>query len=108
MTPIPDSLIQIPEGIPSVSLVDCTFQYQIVKGTRWRYGNGWVVRDGFAVTSPLRTLVDLEAVGTDGGHLENYVSDALRSGTIQRVEVDALNLSQSTDALLAMDDKTGP
>jgi hypothetical protein len=36
------------------------------------------------------------------------VSDALRSGTIQRVEVDALNLSQSTDALLAMADKTGP
>lgn len=70
--------------------------------------NEWVVRDSFAVTSPLRTLVDLEAVGTDGGHLGNYVSDALRSGTIQRVEVDALNLSQSTDALLAMADKTGP
>lgn len=70
--------------------------------------NEWLVRDGFAVTSPVRTLVDLEAVGTDGGHLGNYVSDALRSGTIQRVEVDALNLSQSTDALLAMADKTGP
>ena len=34
MTPISDSLIQIPEGIPWVSVVDCTLQYQIVNGTR--------------------------------------------------------------------------
>lgn len=68
----------------------------------------WLVREGFAVTSPLRTLADLVTVGTDGGHLGSYVFDALRSGTIQRVEVDALGLSQSTDALLAMADKTGP
>ncbi|MEA2024773.1 MAG: type IV toxin-antitoxin system AbiEi family antitoxin domain-containing protein [Actinomycetota bacterium] len=67
----------------------------------------WVVRDGFAVTSPLRTLADLDATGTDGGHLGTYLSDALHSGAIQRSDVDALNLSQSTDALLAMADKTG-
>ena len=70
--------------------------------------NEWVVRNGFAVTSPLRTLVDLEAIGTDGGHVGSYVSDGLRSGAIQRAEIDALNLSQSTDALLAMADKSGP
>ena len=67
----------------------------------------WVIREGFAVTSPLRTLVDLDATGTDGGHLGTYLLDALHSGAIQRSEVDALNLSQSTDTLLAMADKTG-
>jgi len=68
----------------------------------------WVVREGFAVTSPLRTLADLDAIGTDGGHLGAYLFDALRSGAFRRSEVDALDLSQSTDTLLAMADKTGP
>ncbi len=70
--------------------------------------NEWLVRDGFAVTSLLRTLADFHAVGIDGGHLGTYLFDDLHSGPTRRSELDALNLSQSTDALAAMADKTGP
>ena len=40
----------------------------------------WTVRDGFAVTTPARTIADLAADHMDGGHLGRIASDALARG----------------------------
>lgn len=67
----------------------------------------WVERDGFAVTSPVRTLTDLVAANHDGGHLGSYIADALRSGQATRTElVEALNGRHDLDALLDMASET--
>ncbi len=67
----------------------------------------WMVREGFAVTSPLRTLADLDRAGIDGGHLGVYIDAALTSGVARRTDIDAMSLSHTTDAFLAMADKSG-
>ena len=62
----------------------------------------WMVRDGFAVTTPARTIADLAAGRMDGGHLGRVVSDALAKGLATDAEVRAA-LAGRTDlgAILA-------
>src|SRR6266508_4159539 len=47
----------------------------------------WTLVDGLPVTSAARTIADLAAAGTDGGHLAGVVRDALLS---ELIEADAL------------------
>ncbi|MGB5731015.1 MAG: type IV toxin-antitoxin system AbiEi family antitoxin domain-containing protein [Acidimicrobiia bacterium] len=49
----------------------------------------WMVHDGFAVTTPERTIADLAADRMDGGHLGRVVSDALATGHVTDDEVRA-------------------
>ncbi|MFT7501698.1 MAG: putative transcriptional regulator of viral defense system [Gammaproteobacteria bacterium] len=62
----------------------------------------WVIRDGMAVTSPLQTLVDLDAVHTDGGHLGAFLRDALDTGAIRTEQVAQITLRTPFQALLEM------
>ena len=65
----------------------------------------WIVYDGFAVTTPARTLADLADDRMDGGHLGRIALDALArnlitvdelaSAVADRVDVDAI-LEQAT------------
>ncbi|MFC6013606.1 type IV toxin-antitoxin system AbiEi family antitoxin domain-containing protein [Nocardia lasii] len=51
----------------------------------------WHLVEGLPVTRPLRTVVDLAAVNTDGGHLASVVRDAiLAGGTTFAVIAEAL------------------
>lgn len=55
---------------------------------RRQYGpQDWTIVDGLPVTSVLRTVADLAAARTDGGHLAAVVRDAL---TVKQVDDDAL------------------
>jgi hypothetical protein len=47
----------------------------------------WMVYDGFAVTTPARTIADLAADRMDGGHLGRIASDALARGLVTRDEI---------------------
>src|SRR5690606_2959705 len=47
----------------------------------------WTVQDGFAVTTPVRTLADLAADHMDGGHLGRIASDALAKGLMTEPEI---------------------
>jgi hypothetical protein len=68
----------------------------------------WIVRDGFAVTSPARTLADLARVGHDGGHLGLFAADALTSGAATTEQLQAaLGRRHNLDVLLELADKTG-
>ena len=49
----------------------------------------WTVHEGFAVTTPARTLFDLAADDTDGGHLGRIVSDGLAKGLMTSPEIEA-------------------
>ncbi len=49
----------------------------------------WMVHDGFAVTTPARTIADLAADRMDGGHLGRIASDALARGLVTRDEIEA-------------------
>lgn len=40
----------------------------------------WTVVDGLAVTSAVRTFLDLVAANLDGGHIGNYAEDAIATG----------------------------
>lgn len=62
----------------------------------------WVVRDGMAVTSPLQTLIDLDAANTDGGHLGAFLRDAIDTGAIRTPDLDRVTLRTPVDALLDM------
>jgi hypothetical protein len=55
-----------------------------------------------AVTSPLQTLVDLDAVNTDGGHLGAFLRDALDTGAIRTEAIDQIILRTPAQALLEM------
>ncbi|MFH2071275.1 MAG: type IV toxin-antitoxin system AbiEi family antitoxin domain-containing protein, partial [Actinomycetota bacterium] len=48
----------------------------------------WTVHDGFAVTTPARTIADLAADHMDGGHLGRIAADALARGLTTEAEVD--------------------
>jgi len=48
----------------------------------------WTVYDGFAVTTPARTIADLAADHMDGGHLGRVASDALARGLTTESEVE--------------------
>lgn len=63
----------------------------------------WTVHDGFAVTTPARTIADLAADHMDGGHLGRIASDALARGLVTRAEVEeALGGRDDLDAILAL------
>ncbi len=66
----------------------------------------WVVRDGFAVTSVVRTMEDLSAERLDRGHLGQFLADAIRTGAATREELqEAAGHDLHIDALLAMAEK---
>ncbi|GMR02561.1 MAG: hypothetical protein BMS9Abin20_0899 [Acidimicrobiia bacterium] len=48
----------------------------------------WMIHDGFAVTTPARTVADLAADRMDGGHLGRIASDALARGMTSRQELE--------------------
>lgn len=48
----------------------------------------WTVYDGFAVTTPARTIADLAADHMDGGHLGRIASEALARGLTTEAEVE--------------------
>lgn len=60
----------------------------------------WIVHDGFAATTPARTIADLAADRMDGGHLGRIASDALvrnlvtldelESAVADRLDVEAI------------------
>lgn len=49
----------------------------------------WMVYDGFAVTTPARTIADLAADRMDGGHLGRIASDALARSLVTEDEVES-------------------
>jgi hypothetical protein len=49
----------------------------------------WTVHEGFAATTPARTLADLAADHMDGGHLGRIASDALARGLMTPSEIEA-------------------
>jgi hypothetical protein len=49
--------------------------------------NDWMLVDGLPVTTPLRTVTDLAATGTDGGHLGGAMRDAILSGGCTSTEI---------------------
>jgi hypothetical protein len=59
---------------------------------RIRFGglerSDWMIHDGFAVTTPARTVGDLAADRMDGGHLGRIASDALERGMATRNELE--------------------
>ncbi|MGH2515554.1 MAG: type IV toxin-antitoxin system AbiEi family antitoxin domain-containing protein [Ktedonobacterales bacterium] len=54
----------------------------------------WEERDGYRVTTPLRTLTDIAASPTSWPYLEQAVRDALRRGMVRRRQLLAANLSE--------------
>jgi len=48
----------------------------------------WIVRDGFAVTTPAPTVADLAADRMDGRHLGSIASDALARGMTTHQELE--------------------
>lgn len=63
----------------------------------------WMVRDGFAVTAPLRTIADLARDNMDGGHLGRVASDALAKGLVTKSEVQqALRGRGDLDVILEL------
>ena len=66
----------------------------------------WVIRDGFALTSVVRTMEDLSAERLDRGHLGQFLADAIRTGAATREELqEAAGHDLHIDALLAMAEK---
>ncbi len=66
----------------------------------------WVIRDGFAVTSAIRTMKDLSTERLDRGHLGQFLADAIRTGAATREELqEATGHDIHIDALLAMAEK---
>ncbi|MBM3696637.1 MAG: type IV toxin-antitoxin system AbiEi family antitoxin domain-containing protein [Actinobacteria bacterium] len=51
--------------------------------------NEWMVYDGFALTTPGRTISDLAVDRMDGGHLGRIASDALAQGLVTAEEVES-------------------
>lgn len=60
----------------------------------------WEERDGYHVTTPLRTLLDIAASPASWPYLESAVRDALRRGLVQRRQLLAANLPTDAQAHL--------
>ncbi len=68
--------------------------------------NEWIIRDGFAVTSVVRTTQDLAGEAIDSGHLGQFVSDAIRTRAASKQELqEIVGPNLRVDALLAMAEK---
>lgn len=71
--------------------------------TRGLDRDSWTVHDGFAVTTPARTIADLADDNMDGGHLGWIASDALAKGLVTEPEVAAaLGDRMDVDAILEL------
>ena len=72
------------------------FRRQLPEGTVIHRGvippEDWEEREGYHVTTPLRTLLDIAASPTSWPYLESAVRDALRRGLVQRRQLLAANL----------------
>lgn len=66
----------------------------------------WTVHDGFAVTTPARTIADLAADHMDGGHLGRIVADALARGLVTKAEVEEA-LGRRADLGAILEQATG-
>lgn len=65
--------------------------------------DSWTVHDGFAVTTPARTIADLADDHMDGGHLGRIASDALVRGLVTESDLAAaLGDSTDVDAILEL------
>jgi hypothetical protein len=66
--------------------------------------DSWTVHDGFAVTTPTRTIADLADDHMDGGHLGRIASDALARGLVFESEVAAAlgDRTADVDAILEL------
>jgi hypothetical protein len=65
--------------------------------------DSWTAHDGFAVTTPARTIADLADDHMDGGHLGRIASDALAKGLVTESEVAAaLGDRADRDAILEL------
>lgn len=63
----------------------------------------WTVHDGFAATTPARTIADLADDHMDGGHLGRIASDALARGLVTQPEVaEALGDRADVNAILEL------
>lgn len=62
----------------------------------------WTVQNGFAVTTPARTLADLVQAGHDGGHLGRFAADAIATGTDPTDLATALGSRGSLHTLLEL------
>ena len=63
--------------------------------------NSWTVYDGFAVTTPARTIADLDHM--DGGHLGRVISDAMARGLVTHSEAtEALGERADINAILEL------
>jgi predicted transcriptional regulator of viral defense system len=60
----------------------------------------WEEHDGYRVTAPLRTLLDIAASPESWPYLESAVRDALRRGLVQRRQLLAANLPADAQAQL--------
>lgn len=68
--------------------------------------DSWTVHDGFAVTTPVRTIADLADDHMDGGHLGRIASDALARGLVTESEI-AASLGDRTDVDAILELATG-
>jgi hypothetical protein len=65
--------------------------------------DSWTVHEGFAVTTPARTIADLADDHMDGGHLGRIASDAMAKGLVTEAEVvEALGDRADIDAILEL------
>lgn len=65
--------------------------------------DSWTVHDGFAVTTPARTIADLADDHMDGGHLGRIASDALARSLVTELEIaEALGDTADVDAILGL------
>jgi hypothetical protein len=65
--------------------------------------DSWTVQDGFAVTTPAKTIADLADDHMDGGHLGRIASDAMAKGLVTESEVAAaLDDRTDVDAILEL------
>jgi len=66
----------------------------------------WLIHDGFAATTPARTIADLAADRMDGGHLGWIASDALVRGMTSRQDLE-LALGGKVDIASIIEQATG-
>ena len=99
-------LADVPEFI-STRRLQARFEARIRICSRGLERSEWVVRNGFAVTSAARTLLDLAAAGHDGGYLGRFASDAIAAGVDPGQLQAGLGRRGDIETLLEMAAKSG-
>lgn len=84
--------------------VPTSFRRQLPDGVVIHRGvvfpDDWEERDGYRVTTPLRTLLDIAASPASWPYLESAVRDALRRGLVRRRQLLAADLPTDVQARL--------